>query len=92
MTINFSTFEMATKEDDGVLNWWKERVSSAPQQTLPEPGKVHSPAHSDSENRTAILFSVSDDAAQPRCEPWLMTQKQLDTWCPKGGSVRRSHQ
>ena len=101
-TINFSTFEMATQEDDGVLNWWKERVSSAPPETLPEPGKVHCPEHHDLESRTAILFSVSDDARsrfffwrknlEPRCELWLMTQKQLDTWCPKQGSVKRSHQ
>ena len=81
-TINFSTFEMATQEDDGVLNWWKERVTSAPPETLPEPGKVHCPEHHDLASRTAILFCVSDDARsrfffwrknlEPRCELWLM--------------------
>ena len=90
VTIFFSSFEMG--EADWVLNWWKELVTSAPPEALPEPGKVHCPAHHDRESRTATLFSVSDDAAQPRCELWLMTQKQLDTWCPKEGSVQRSHQ
>ena len=93
MTIVFSKFEMATQgEADWILNWWKDQVTSAPPETLPAPGKVHCPERYDRESRTAILLSVSEDAAQPRCELWLMTQKQLDTWCPKEGSVQRSHQ